>query len=301
VPAGGDEGTNAEVDVDGPNDGGGQTQGQSGGWTKVRRGLAFAIVVASAIAFAVSQTVDALQVCEAISTRAAKAVETSETCKPLAVQDLIPFLLVSLVLMWPDVTDIEVFGLGRITRRLDSQDHRQDRLEARISNVVSQTVEVNYASTPEFTLLADRVSAWVEGQGDVSAIAVEQTPSPQDGTQSNFHSRADPLRPYLEVARRLRHDKRFAEAVGAGGETPWENTELTPGDQQLLSSVATEGRFQMDDLLAWADHNAIGAQVVRDNLRESDVAAPDSLRIATATADRLWSDLRQRGLVKDGE
>jgi len=286
---------------------------QTSGWTKARRFLALLLVAACAVGFTVSRTSEELQVCETQQTTTPnQAAETREICQPLPVQDIVPVLLLALAFMWPDLTHIELFGLGKITRRLEGQEIRQDQLESaqnRLENQVLTAIQVkasqnlnvvNYATSPDLAGLAERITTLErEQRGEGPLEAADEAASDAGDIQEVFRRTAEPLRPFLEVARRF-NDPSFSTAVESGGERPWESENLITADKALLRQVAFGGQhLNVAELRAWAAENQVQADVVRDNLWGIDGAAEGSLEVATRMARLLWADLQRRGLISD--
>jgi hypothetical protein len=273
-------------------------------------------VLLAAGAFVTSRVSDEFDVCDTQTTELrGEAQGSRETCKPLPVQDIVPLLLVALAFLWPDLTHVELFGLGRVVRRLDVQEMKQDQLEGAQNKLeatvlssaqahATQRLEVhNYANSPDLAQLAERVDALERQQ---RGHELKHPPEMREGEKAvseadpwaAFESAAAPLRPWLEVARRLANDERFAQAVRDAGERPWESDKLTEVDKNLLRSLAYGGaRLDVAALQKWAEENHLAADVVRDAFRAGTSAAPDSLRVATRLARLLYADLERRGLI----
>jgi hypothetical protein len=217
--------------------------------------------------------------------------------------------------MWPDLASVQLFGLGSITRRLNEQDSRQNSLEAaqqRLENRIETSVAVQANPTinnfPFDPRLARHLEGLVEAQrSGQPGDAAPSLPAEQDvGTGGDsvrifeeFDRQVQPLKPWLEVARRLR-DPHFAAAVTRGADhgTPADDPQLLPEDAILLRRVQRPGHPLDDDSLRrWAAENQLQLDAVRDTIHAGRDAHPESVRIAIKFAELLFADLQRRGLV----
>jgi hypothetical protein len=278
--------------------------------TKLRRGLALLAVLVAVGGFFGARAYDEFESCQTNVTRTSgspEKVQRETNCKPLPAETLVPVLVLVLALMWPDLTSVELFGLGRVSRRLTEQDARQNQLEAaqqRLENRIENTVAVqqnptfNFGTNPAAALIAEhkveedeRRRAAGEAGADGAASSAE--------SYARLKAAVEPLKPWLNIARRL-SDPMFAEAV-AGGATsgsPADDPRLLPSDVELLRHVQRPGQpFDLDGLRRWASENSLQIDAIRDTMRAGPAANPESVRVATKFAGQLLSDLQRRGLV----
>jgi hypothetical protein len=232
-------------------------------------------------------------------------VERVERCSPLPVETMIPALLVVLALMWPDLTSVELFGLGRIQRRLHDQDIRQtqleavqQRLESRIENTlaVQQNPTINFGTSSAAALIAE---SKVDDDGRRLAEAGGEHGSSSVDQSEALMASVEPIKPWINLARRM-NDPGFAAVVDAGAASgsPSDAPGLMRSDVALLRKVERPGHpFDVTALRAWASENSLQLDAVRDTLSAGAQANPESIRVATKFANQLFSDLQRRGLV----
>lgn len=298
-------------------------------WDHTRRFLALLLIVAAGVGFFVARETDEFRSCETKVTRTSDAppkVSSEQTCKALPPQDLLPFFLVALALLWADLTSIELFGLGRVAKRLNEQDGRQNALEAsqqRLENRVEtnvrtdQSVAITFANDENVARLAGKVvdleriaaagglaprppDSRPLGSGtERDADATSEPAVEPEGHLSLFLAAFAPVQPWVEAARRL-NQPRFAAAVGrAAQERPSADENLVTSDRELLSRIERGGTLKAYDLVQWAISNAFQIDAVRTTYSAGETATHESLRVATDFARDLWADLQRRGLVAD--
>jgi len=280
----------------------------------LRHWAALVVVVIAAVGFISLRATDSWRSCTTEVTRTSDTppyVEHVETCDEVSLTVLIPVLVLLVALMWPDIAEVELFGLGSVKRRLNEQDARQNELEAtqqRLENRLIAQVQQNAVvhQSPVVNIGTDPAAAQlVEGVLDERAraeAARQEAGVPAPSTQEQ-RQRLDELgaqlAPWLNVARRM-NDPAFAAAVrrGAASGSPSDDPELLEPDKELLRRVERPGHpFRADELERWAQENALALDAVRDTLRAGDAASPESVRVAAKAAGQLVSDLERRGLV----
>jgi hypothetical protein len=277
-----------------------------------RRSVALLLVVIAAGAFVWARQYDEFQSCQTTTTHSADVppkIATKEECKALPPQDLLPLMLVALALLWPDLGSVELFGLGRIARRLNAQDARQNvleaaqqRLENRVETTVStaQNVAISFATDPSAARLVETVVNLDRRLAETpQAAETDAATAPDDGTLQAFLEAFAPIQPWVEVARRL-NQPLFANALrdAAASGRPSDDPRLLETDKQLLRLIERPGQpMDLDELLVWANENALQLDAVRDTFAAGESATPESLRVATKFARMLGSDLQRRGLV----
>jgi hypothetical protein len=280
------------------------------GLDTARRVLALLLVVVAAGGFVAAREYDQLESCQTTETRpveGARSVETERRWEPLPPEDLLPIFLLALALLWPDLTSVELFGLGRIARRLNDQDARQNTLEAaqqrlenRVETTVSttQSIALNFANDENYARLVDRVVE-LERRAGVEGEEPGPPAEPAEGTLAEFREEFRPIQPWVEVARRL-NQPLFAQVLREGADSgrPSDDPRLVEADKQLIARIERPGRpFEFDEFLAWGHENALQIDAVRDTYAAGENATRESLRVATKFARMLWSDLQRRGLA----
>jgi hypothetical protein len=277
--------------------------------SKARRGIALLAVVVTVGGFFGARASGELDSCQTKVTRTSGSpakVERVTECEPLPVETVAPALLLVLALMWPDLTSFELFGLGKVTRRLNDQDARQNELEAaqmRLENRVSVDVANsptfnNFPNNPVQALDAERMVDEAQRRISEQLEGGEKQPEPADLFEE-LRVGSEPLKTWLNIARRL-NDPIFSQAVeaGAASGSPADDPRLIPADAELLRRVQRPGQpFDLAGLRQWAAENALQIDAVRDTLSAGPSANSQSVRVATKFAGQLLSDLQRRGLV----
>jgi hypothetical protein len=116
--------------------------------TKVRH--VFAAVVALGLAAVwLASSLGALKVCrDSLASVGSAAVV--RMCGPLGLIELLPWTLLLVLLMWPDLSEVSVPGLISLKRRVAEQEKRQERLEIAIQAVQQN---VNLSPHQEITVM----------------------------------------------------------------------------------------------------------------------------------------------------
>ncbi len=288
----------------------------------LRHWTALAVVLVAAIGFVSLRATDTWQSCTTkVTTRTGllPSHENTSSCDEVSLTVLVPVLILLIALMWPDIAEVELFGLGSVKRRLSEQDLRQNQLEAsqqRLENqliaqvhqnavlnqspVVHQSPVFNIATNAADAQLVEGIVDQQRARNSAGEPAQDQTArtNPEEQRQL-LDERGAQLRPWLNVARRM-NDQSFAAAVrrGAASGTPSDDPQLIEGDKELLRQVERPGHpFDVEELASWAQENALALDAVRDTLSAGDTANPESIRVAAKFADQLFSDLQRRELV----
>ncbi len=139
-------------------DGSNRSRGQIARW-------ALALLVAIAATVYYLRGVEAQFVCHGVLDRG----EVVELCEPPGLSELVPFALVIVVLLAPDLTELAIPGLLSLKRTVRRQEGRQDRVEMKLAQVeqrvdqqVNFKIELNTAekdvTIKEETLRAARSS-----------------------------------------------------------------------------------------------------------------------------------------------
>lgn len=274
-----------------------------------RRAIALLAVLAASAGFFVARATGELESCETkitwTSGTPAKVVH-EEVCKPLPIESLVPALLLILALVWPDLASVELFGLGRVSRRLEEQDARQSQLESaqqRLETRIENSIQMGQVTNvfPASPMAALAVESYVEELQRRSQGVGAETSEDAAPEWSELVEAAAPLRPWLSVARRL-NDPVFQHALteGAASGSSADAPGLVPEDRQVLKQVQRAGhRFDVEGARRWAAENALQLDAVRDTLRYGPASSAESIRVATKFTRQLFSDLQRRGLVSD--
>lgn len=312
---------------------------QSGGGklTAVRRAAAVAVIVLCAVGFFATRVVDSLTVCTIVETSEWLSFKSVKSCNPLPVQDVVPGLLLALALLWPDLASFELAGIGRIQRRLEGQEVRQDALESQ-QNLLMQTVASSAASAksemhlnlthPDLAAVVGRLAkletkisddarqssssadhALPELASD-SADEPNSEPSPHPvGRPKRNESITSPsdqlvaqtrdLWPWLEYVRRL-GDRRFVENAASWAEgTDLAALSLPAADQKILGAVerAAGQRVHPERVRDWDSRRQLEIQMLRQNLEKGPALEERAANIAAGVADELRGELKATGLI----
>ena len=131
------------------------------GWKKTRRTLATISLVALVATMWVSSQTHYLRTCDDLVARVGTAPLVS-SCRPLSVTDapMIVILIVVGILLFPELSALEIPGVIRLEKELEEQARRQDDIVAAIHRLeVSQHQQVN-------VLVAARVGELVGEQSE---------------------------------------------------------------------------------------------------------------------------------------
>lgn len=275
-----------------------------------RRLLAFGLVIVAAGGFVYLRAADKWRSCSTDDSTGSGFIYHDERCDDVSITILAGPLLLILALIWADIAEVELFGLGSVKKRLLEQEGRQNELAAaqqRFENRLEASMQVstNQTLVANFPTNAADAQA-VEGIVDArlaSQSRDEDEPAATAETAATARAqlleRAKDLEPWMDVASRM-SQPRFVAAVKAAA--PSGSLSDAPGllneDLARLSLIERPGHpFDVDGFTAWRDENALQLETVSGTVRAGDRATPESVRIALKFADQLWSDLQRRGLI----
>lgn len=279
--------------------------------THLRRWTAAILALVIAVAFIASRYVDDLEVCQTTPPKTQN--ELAQTvCKPIPVQDVAPLLLIFVALLWPDVTEIDIRGLGRIVRRLDETNETQEEIAetqerivsqlTQVQQVASQRVDINLSDTTAFAKQVEdlkielaELQAGQRGE-EVQPGVTEPTPSDRASLRGELLDVWRELESWAEFGRRQLDDAfaSWAAVMNEGGDLP-----IPPSSQRLIQRVLAEagGKIDLDAVRDWYSERQPQIETVRRTLNELDELPDKTLRDALVLAQRALADLRGRGLV----
>jgi hypothetical protein len=94
-------------------------------------------------------------------------IESSEICGPPRLLDLAPFGLVIAVLLWPDLSEVNVAGLLTLKRRLRRQEARQEGLEDTLSTIQQHLTQLSISTQNQSQAAAANVYLYPPDQEEV--------------------------------------------------------------------------------------------------------------------------------------
>lgn len=292
-------------------------------WDHARRWLA-AIVVALAVGgFIYFRANDDYRSCKKTTTTNTGAITlttTTESCDELPLTTLVPVLAVVIALMWLDIAEVELFGLGSVKRKLNEQDRRQNELEMsqlslanQLQAHVVQTANLQQEASNILTLnmldplQAQRAIEQINAREEAETVsdappAAETSTTPGDEAERlrrQLDEHRPTLAPWLNAARRM-NDSLFADAVekGAPSGRAAEDPRLRAEDAELLSRVMHPGiPFDIPAFKSWYEENSAQINAVRHTYAMLSRMKLDSLSLAAKFAEQLVSDLERRRLI----
>lgn len=242
-----------------------------------------------------SQYIDALRVCGPPSGNQT----ATEICRPFPVEATIPLLLLALALMWKDLAEFSLFGVGRVVRRIDAGQERlrtgQENLERQVVNLQSQSQAMNL-----FVGMRDE---------ETVRRAIERTPEAMtasaaahhdvEAMRAEFEKAWEELQPWSDIAKRFR-DPEFIQTVEkAETEASWESLEgLLPADRELLDAAGLQPGFSVPMMRSWAAASQDGLELVRRTKAKLLDLDERGIERAVIVARDLLGQLDEAGLRK---
>lgn len=313
-----------------------RTEPRPGRCNVARRLAAIAVVLLCVVGFFATRASDSLAICTHEETSRSGVVTRIESCKPLPVQDVVPGLLLALALLWPDLSSFELAGIGRIQRRLEGQEVRQEILE-RQQNLLMQTVASSAASArSEMHLslanpdLADVVRRLTDlekhsgatsselpsghslprlpgesdepaGSSTASAAAADRSTreAPIVSPGEQLAERTRDLRPWLEYVRKL-GDTRFVDCAAEWAEgVDAAALSLPVADQRILEAVERVAgrRVPPDRVREWSGRRQLEIRLLRQSLETGSALGERAANSAAAVAEGLREELKATGLA----
>jgi hypothetical protein len=165
--------------------------------TRTRRIVAFLVVLAGVGLVIASYYVDDLGICRA------QPSGDEQTCEPLGVAHLIPFLIVALALMWPEWSELGIGGVISIKKALERQAERQERLQEAVVNLqqqLSQTTTVhNYIYPPDLREFQEKERRFEKGPAKEEGPAKPEESARPKGLMDLLAEQVRPERLQLEA------------------------------------------------------------------------------------------------------
>lgn len=268
----------------------GGDSGPSIGWI---RGSAAGVVFAAVLVLGtVPLFTDIFAICETVSE---PARPVRETCKAPGIAETVPLIIVGLVLVWPVLESIELFGVGKISRRLDDHEDRQNEMK-RTQDEILTSVRSTATSTASQTTNFFAAPEFASMVGDIAALKVqgrsESTSREADGGDgSNLESVLERLKPYLQLSRRL-NDPSFRESVLDRDEI---SPALVAGDVELMSEVGAESVQSVETLDHWREANLAELRLLREAARGLENMQREALPGVESAAAQALASLRLAG------
>jgi hypothetical protein len=287
--------------------------------TIARHVFAVVAVLAACVLLIGSQYRSSWKVCEttARSARGAREETVERKCSPASPVIALAPLLVSLLLIWPDLSEVELFGIGRIRRRLDRQAETQHEL-LEGQQAILQTVEAVQVSTQvasmsqdvtvqfgdqlnlgnQLVSLGDRL-AQIEEAMKKSGGAEIELPSVVPARAPLMVDPISKINPWLALAALL-NSPRVLEAVRdatSNGLAPAQAEGLTESEKATLRKAPGERPFDLDGFLAWRSEYAAQLELLRKAQHPSQRLNAEERKEAEGLAARLLAELKRRGIT----
>lgn len=283
--------------------------------THLRRGAAFALVVVAVVLWFLSRYRHDFQVCQTTTTTTSAQV-VKKSCGPIPIQDFLPVLLILGALIWPDVTEIDVRGVGRIVRRLDVTNEKQKEIaetqesiigqltQIRVQQTSNQSVAINLADTTAFVRQLDDIRESIKALARGETVPSIPPPAGQGEDRETLRSELldawRELEPWAEFGRRL-NDDRFANSVARVLARAPEALTSPDTAYRLTNRVraAAGGSLDIDGVREWYAERQPQLETVRATLNQLDDLPDNTLRDALVITRRALDDLRRRNLISE--
>ncbi len=287
--------------------------------TITRHVFAIVAVLAACVLLIGSQYRSSWKVCETTgrSERGAPEKTVERKCSPASPVIALAPLLVSLLLIWPDLSEVELFGIGRIRRRLDRQAETQhDLLEGQQAilqkveavQVSTQVASMSQGVTVQFgdqlnlanqlVALGDRL-AQIEEAMKKSGGAEIELPSEAPARAPLMVDPISKIKPWLALAALL-NSPGVLEAVRdatSNGLAPAQAENLTESEKATLRKALGERPFDLDEFLAWRSGYAAQLELLRRAQHPSQRLNAEEHAEAERLAARLLTELERRGIT----
>jgi hypothetical protein len=285
----------------------------------VRHVVAAAAVLAACALLIGTQYRSSWKVCETTGQKGKEAQEETvvRKCSPASPTIALAPLLVALLLIWPDLSEVELFGIGRIRRRLDQQAETQHELlegqQAILQRVETVQLSTQVASmnqdvtvqlgdqlslANQLVALGDRVAQIEEAMKNTQVAEIE----PANGAPVEVPLVVDPIsriEPWLALAALL-HSPGVLEAVRdatSKGRPAAEAEGLTDRERATLQNAPGERSFNLDAFLAWRSEYAAQLELLRKARHPSQRLNDEERNEAERLAARLLAELERRGVT----
>jgi hypothetical protein len=258
-------------------------------WDWLRWLGALAAVALGAVLVVGSHYDSGLRVCEFKAN-----APSQEVCKPYPVEGVIPLFILALALMWRDLSEFSIYGLGRVVRKIDDNQQRlqegQAALQGQLSVIQFQTLNNNFY----FGELMEEAERLRSREPNLVSQA-EATSTAWSDLQQAWAK----LEPWSRLAIRVR-DPYFREFLRATSfDTAELNEKLTADDRELLAAAEIGPDTDIGKLEAWASTAHRRLELARKAIRMGSSLPEPQLEQALAVVHGLLHDLREEGLSHD--
>lgn len=277
--------------------------------TRVRRWAAAVVVLVVVVLWVASRYSHGLFVCRHV---ADDLGGVSKICNPPGLEDFVPVLLLLVAFIWPDITELDIRGLGRIVKRLDQTNERQDQIAetqdriahqlTQVQQVASQRVNVNVADTTALARQIDDLREQLKSlpAGEVPTPPRAEVVGDREAVRSELLESWRQLEPWAEFGRRLTENRflGWAQALAAG-EPP--SAAMPDTARRLIERVQTAGGGAIDvpTVRSWYAEREPQLDMVRRTLNDLDGLPARTLNDAAVLSERALADLRSRELIPD--
>jgi hypothetical protein len=301
-------------------DGSEDKSGSGGKAAIARHVLAIVAVLAACVLLVGSQYRSDWKVCETTqrSAKSAREETVERKCSPASPALALAPLLVALLLIWPDLSEVELFGIGRIRRRLDRQAETQHELlegqQAILQKVEAVQVSTQVASMSQGVTvqfgdqlnlanqlvdLGDRLAQIEEAMKKSGGAGIE-LPSRGPGRAPLMVDPISKIDPWLALAALLNSPGVLESVRNAvsQGLPPAQAEGLTESEKATLLNAAGQESFDLDGFLAWRAEYGAQLKLLRKAQHPSQKLNAEERKEAERLAARLLVELERRGVTE---
>lgn len=278
-------------------------------WTTTRRVIGGVVTVVLVVLWVISRYAAGLRTCQ--TTRAADVHGVQTICAPLPVQDFLPALLLIAIFVWPDITELDIKGVARITKKLEETNVRQQELADVQHKMLAQLTHVTTTTNQSVTVqVQDSVAAsrqlddlWEAVRALQGATSERQghRPQPSSGADADRRDLEEiwrQLDPLAEFGRRYLSPRFARNADELLGHDPDASHVPAATRQTVADAVAVAGRtLDPAKLSDWYATRRPQLDAVRATLNDLDAVDRQTVENAYVMARRALDDLYARGIV----
>lgn len=250
---------------------------------------ALAAVAGAALLVVGSHYISGLQVCEYSAD-----APSHEMCKPYPVEAIIPLLVLALALMWRDLSEFSISGVGSVVRRIDDKQQKlqegQAALQGQLSVIQSQTLTNNF----NFGGPLKEEFEWIKQREPGLAAEAEETLT----AWSDLEEAWVKLEPWSRLAIRLK-DPYFRDLLASTSFDPDElEAKLAATDRNLVSATGLGPDTDLGKVEAWASGAQRRLELVRRAVRVGSTLPEPQIEQALGISRDLLHELKEEELAE---
>lgn len=224
----------------------------------VRRGTVFLIAAGAALFWFAPGPISGLpNHCDTKTVTKERSVTTTKMCDSPSVADLSPLLLLVLLLLLPDVSEIELTGVLSLKRKvqeqqekLSNQEHRQDELQRGLLQLGLQLSSVQMVSNQNASSAGAMAQVNILAAMD-SKLATDSESKPTNITEVPNSGEPLAIEPSALLEGRRQTYQQLEQTIRDASAAA-----SRPGADGLLQRWATLFRTEIDQFLSVANHLA---------------------------------------------